>query len=87
VFPTERWRRDTKEAMLREFRRPKTEARDDAGSHDGLEPAESTVVRVETSAGTVTLADMEPISEEQAHAAAERVALIVARHESTTRLS
>jgi hypothetical protein len=86
VFPTERWRKDTKDAMLREFRRPKGEGRADAGSLDGLEASSGNVVRVETGAGSVTLADMESISEDRAAAAAETVARIVARHDDRTHL-
>lgn len=87
VFPTERWRKDTKEAMLREFNRPRGEARADAGSQDGLETISTNVVRVETGTCTVTLADMEPISAEQAEAATHTLQRIVARHESRTHLS
>jgi hypothetical protein len=86
VFPTEQWRQDTKDAMLREFRRPRTEGRADAGSLDGTE-LEANVVRVETGAGSVTLADMEAISDDRAAAAAETVARIVARHDDRSRLS
>lgn len=87
VFPTERWRKDTKEAMLREFRRPIGQGRADAGSQDGFETTSDNVVRVETSAGVVTLADMEPISDDAAAEAAELVARIVARHDDRTHLS
>ena len=87
VFPTERWRKDTKEAMLREFRRPKGEGRADAGSRDGVEVTPAHVVVVETGAASVVLADMESISEQQAAAAAETVARIVARHDDRSRLS
>lgn len=87
VFPTERWRKDTKEAMLREFRRPIGEGRADAGSQDGLATTSDNVVSVETTVGTVILADMEPISEERAAEAVELVARIVARHDDRSHLS
>lgn len=88
VFPTERWRSDTKAAMLREFTRPKVEAREDAGSQDGIEQAHtSPVVRVDLGGSRLSLADMEEISVEQAADAPARIAGILSRHESTTRLS
>lgn len=86
VFPTEQWRQDTKDAMLREFRRPRGQAREDAGSLDGTELV-ANVVRVETGAGVVTLADMESISDDRAAAAAETVARIIAQHDDRSRLS
>ena len=87
VFPTERWRQDTKDSMLREFRRPRGSGRADAGSLDGLETSPGSVVRVETGTGSVTLANLESISDAEAEAAVESIARIVARHEDRTHLS
>lgn len=84
VFPTERFRADTKAMMLREFNRPKAEATADAGTRDGLADPGSHTFRVESPFESVTMADMESISPARADEAAEMLRLIVDRHEQRT---
>lgn len=85
VFPTERFRADTKAMMLREFSRPKVEATTDAGTRDGLADPGSHTFRVESPFERVTMADMETISPERADEAAETLRRIADRHERHTR--
>lgn len=88
VFPTERFRSETKERMLREFSRPRTDARPDAGSLDGTDGLSTcNVVRVDTALSSIVMADMESITPELAAAAAETIEQIVARHDERARLS
>lgn len=88
VFPTERFRSETKERMLREFSRPHTDARADAGSLDGADGlSTSNVVRVDTDRSSIVMADMETISPESAATAAETIEQIVAAHDERARLS
>lgn len=86
VFPSEQFRKDTKDMILREMKRPKGITRLDAGSLDGdNEPAVRNVLAVDTGASSITFADMELIDQDRAANAAEAIARIVARHESTSR--
>lgn len=86
VFPTERYRADTKAMMLREFTRPRTDARADAGSQDGLDVASDSVVTMECSNTSLTLADIEPVDAARAQEAADAIEAILDRHDRRAHL-
>lgn len=86
VFPTEQFRTELKAALLREFARAQhtVKASDTAGTKDEpLDPP--TVVEVASDHGTVRLANVEAVSDEQAAEAVAALERIVERHDSRSR--
>lgn len=86
VSPTERYRANTKDLMLREFDRIQQppEVRADAGTRDT--PLEAgTVVQVVSEHGTVQLADLEGIDDDRAAEAVAALEAIVERYDARSR--